>query len=60
LARFEFHLRCSTFFGLQTATQLEPATAWSDVTTAPTVVGDENVVVLPITSEKKFYRLFKP
>lgn len=65
IVRMENNVRLSWPIGaagfiLQTAAALAPAPAWVDVAAAPTVVGDERAVTLPIGAERQFYRLRKP
>jgi hypothetical protein len=50
----------ATGFSLEQSDTLAPAANWSVATNAPVVVGDQNVVTVPVDSGMKFFRLIKP
>ncbi|HEV2393016.1 MAG TPA: LamG-like jellyroll fold domain-containing protein, partial [Verrucomicrobiae bacterium] len=51
----------ATNFVLQAAAPgLPPSSQWTNVVVTPSINGNQNVLVMPITGDAKFYRLYKP
>jgi hypothetical protein len=50
----------TTDYALESATNLVPPVAWQTNSTAPTVIGGQNVITNPITGSQQFFRLFNP
>jgi hypothetical protein len=46
-------------FGLESTRQLSPAPVWCPVTNTPTVVNNNNVVVLPTCHEAQYFQLYE-
>jgi hypothetical protein len=51
--------RAYVCFALEMTDRLAPSPVWVPVQVAPLVVGDANVVTLPLTQANKYYRLRK-
>jgi hypothetical protein len=49
-----------TGYTLESATNLLPPVAWQTNSTAPIVLGGQNVITNPITGSQQFFRLFDP
>jgi uncharacterized repeat protein (TIGR03803 family) len=47
-------------FILESATNLVPPVAWQTNSTAPIVIGGQDVIITPITGSQQFFRLFSP
>ena len=45
---------------LESATNLLPPVAWQTNSTAPIVIGGQNVIINPLTGPHQFFRLFNP
>jgi hypothetical protein len=50
----------TTGYTLESATNLVPPVAWQTNSTAPIVIGGQNVIINPITGPHQFFRLFNP
>ena len=50
----------TTGYTLESATNLAPPVAWQTNSTAPIVIGGQNVIINPLTGSQLFYRLFIP
>jgi hypothetical protein len=50
----------TTGYTLESATNLVPPVAWQTNSTAPIVIGGQNVITNPITGSQQFFRLFNP
>jgi hypothetical protein len=50
----------TTGYTLESATDLLPPVAWQTNSTAPIVIGGQNVITNPITGSQQFFRLFNP
>jgi hypothetical protein len=50
----------TTGYTLESATNLAPPVAWQTNSTAPIVIGGQNVITNPITGSQQFFRLFNP
>jgi hypothetical protein len=50
----------TTGYTLESATNLVPPVAWQTNSTAPTVIGGQNVISNPLTGSHQFFRLFIP
>ena len=50
----------TTGYTLESATNLLPPVAWQTNSTAPIVIGGQNVITNPITGSQQFFRLFNP
>jgi len=50
----------TTGYTLESATNLLPPVAWQTNSTAPIVIGGQNVIINPITGSHQFFRLFNP
>ena len=47
-------------YRVESATSLVPPVAWQTNSTAPIVIGGQNVIINPITGSHQFFRLFNP
>jgi uncharacterized repeat protein (TIGR03803 family) len=50
----------TTGYTLEFATNLVPPGAWQTNSTAPIVIGGQDIIISPITGSQMFYRLFSP
>jgi hypothetical protein len=50
----------TTGYTLESATNLLPPVAWQTNSTAPIVIGGQNVIINPISGPQQFFRLFNP
>ena len=50
----------TTGYTLESATDLVPPVAWQTNSTAPIVIGGQNVIIIPITGSQQFFRLVNP
>jgi hypothetical protein len=50
----------TTGYTLESTTNLVPPVAWQPNSTAPIVIGGQNVITNPISGSQQFFRLFNP
>jgi hypothetical protein len=50
----------TTGYTLESATSLVPPVAWQTNSTAPIVIGGQDVIITPMSGSQQFFRLFSP